>query len=420
MLGIVYNTLIYVAAPFALGVNLWKGLRDPAYRDRVGERLGLGPRDIEPAGVWIHAVSVGEVQAAAVLIRKLLQLYPERRIVVTTGTPTGAERVRSLFGERVRHVYLPYDLPGAVRRFLDRVRPRIAIVMETEVWPNLFRESARRDIPIVIASARLSQKSVRGYRRLASLFKSALAQNIHIAAQTPTDADRFVAIGANPRATSVTGNIKFDIEIADAIKAQGRALRAQFGDRPVWVAGSTHAVEEDDVLAAHERLLRTHPRALLVLAPRHPQRFDEIRAALRTKKIAFVMRSSGAMPSSSTTVLLLDTLGELVTLYAAADVAFVGGSLVPIGGHNLLEPAALGMPVITGPHTHNAPDIARALLACGAAIEVSTREQLSQVLAELFSDVQHRRALGARALEFVAANRGALQRLLALIEPALR
>jgi 3-deoxy-D-manno-octulosonic-acid transferase len=421
MLGLVYNTLIYVAAPLAVGANVWRGLRDPAYRERLGERFGWVRAQVVPNGIWLHAVSVGEVQAATALIRELLRRHPRVQIVVTTGTPTGAQRVRALFGDKVQHVYLPYDLPGAVRRFLERVRPRVAIIMETEVWPNLFRECARRRIPLVIASARLSQKSVRGYRWLASLFKDALADGIEIAAQTAADAERFIGVGANPQHTHVTGSIKFDLEIPEAARAQGQALReAQFANRDVWVAGSTHAIEEDVVLEAHAQLRRSHPRALLVLVPRHPNRFDEVKAALTARKVAFVTRSSGDTPSALTEVVLVDTLGELVMFYAAGDIAFVGGSLVPIGGHNLLEPAALGLAVITGPNNFNAPDIARALLDQRAVLEVSTSAQLATTLQTLFDDRAQREAMGARALAVLVSNKGALHRLLALLEPHLK
>jgi 3-deoxy-D-manno-octulosonic-acid transferase len=417
MLRLVYNTLIYVAAPFALLANLWRGVRDPAYRDRLGERFGFA-RVRADQSIWLHAVSVGEVQAGAALVRELARRHPQRTLIVTTGTPTGAQRVQALFGASVRHVYLPYDLPGATRRFLDRVKPRVAIVMETEVWPNLFRECARRRIPLLIASARLSPKSVRGYRWLASLFKDALASGIQIAAQTQGDADRFISVGANPANTHVVGNIKFDLELAADLRSRGQLLRVtQFPDREVWVAGSTHAGEEDIVLAAHAQLLQSHPRALLVLVPRHPQRFDEVKAGLRTRSIEFVARSSQTAPTDKTAVLLVDALGELTMFYAAADIAFVGGSLVPIGGHNLLEPAALALPVLTGPYNFNSPEVANALLARDAALEIGTSEQLATTLASLFDNRERRERLGANALSFVAGNRGALQRLLELIEP---
>ena len=421
MLRLVYNALIYVAAPLAFGAHLWRGLRDPAYRERHGERFGYSRTHVAADGIWVHAVSVGEVQAAVALIRELLRRYPHRPLIVSTGTPTGAQRVRALFGDKVTHIYLPYDLPGAVRRFLDRIRPHLAIVMETEVWPNLFRECARRRIPLVIASARLSDKSVRGYRWLASLFQDALAEGIEIAAQTQGDAERFIGVGANPQHTHVVGSIKFDLEVPQEIRDQGRALREQtFGAREVWVAGSTHAVEEDIVLRAHAQLRATHPRALLVLVPRHPKRFDEVKASLDAKQIAYVTRSSRAVPTAQTEVVLVDTLGELLMFYATADIAFVGGSLVPIGGHNLLEPAALGVAVITGPNNFNAPDIARALFEREAALEVSTDAQLAAALERLFDDRARREAMGTRALAFLTSNRGALQRLLALLEPHLR
>jgi len=416
MLRLVYTVLIYVAAPLALLANLWRSLRDPLYRQRLGERFGFTAVRAERS-LWVHAVSVGEVQAAAALIRELIKRHPQRPLIVTTGTPTGAQRVQALFGASVRHVYLPYDTPGSVRRFLDRIQPRIAVVMETEVWPNLFREIARRGIPLVIASARLSPKSVRGYRRLASLFKDALASGIQIAAQTAGDAERFIAVGANPAHTHVVGNIKFDLEVAEEVRARGRAFRASCcADREVWIAGSTHAGEEDMVLDAHAVLRRAHPNALLVLVPRHPQRFDDVKANLRGRSIEFAARSTGAAVGVTTSVLLVDTLGELMMFYAASDIAFVGGSLVPIGGHNLLEPAALSLPIVTGPHNFNSPDVARALLEREGAIQVRTGDELAATLKSLFDNASQRERLGAAAFAFVTENRGAVQRLLALIE----
>jgi 3-deoxy-D-manno-octulosonic-acid transferase len=421
MLRLLYNSLIYVAAPIAFGTTLWRGLRDPAYRERRSERFGFGKPIASEQSIWVHAVSVGEVQAAAGLIRELLARYPQRQLVITTGTPTGAQRVQSMFSDRVQHIFLPYDTPGAVRRFLNRTKPRVAIVMETEVWPNLFRECARRHIPLVIASARLSKKSVRGYRWLAGLFKDALANGIEIAAQTQADADRFIGVGANPEHTHVIGSVKFDLNVPEEVQAQGRAFReTYFGDRPVWIAGSTHAIEEDIVLAAHAQLRKSHPRALLVLVPRHPNRFNEVKESLAKKATSYITRSSRDAPNESTTVFLVDTLGELLMFYASADVAFVGGSLVPIGGHNLLEPAAIGVPVITGPHNFNAADTARALIERNAAREVRTEAELATTLAELIDDPKLREEQIARARTFVASNRGALERLLAMLEPHLR
>jgi len=431
MLRLIYTALLYVAAPLALGWTAWRGLRDPLYRDRLLERLGYtrlrlpGSRDRadEPGGtIWVHAVSVGEVQAAVALVRALRQRYPEHPLLMTTATPTGAQRVKALFGADVLHCYLPYDLPGAVRRFLDRTQPAVAVVLETEIWPNLYRECARRGLRIVLVSARLSEKSVRRFRRIAGLFRDTLRQDLTIGAQTEADAERFVAVGADRSRVQVTGNIKFDLQVPVQARQAGEALRAsQFPQRFVWVAGSTHEVEEDLLLQAHRQLLLACPEALLVLVPRHPNRFAGVRQWLSAQAPAapaadwYVTRSSGAAVTPRTQVLLVDTLGELLQFYAAADVAFVGGSLVPIGGHNLLEPAALACPIVTGPHNFNAPQIARLLFEQGAAVEVSSAGQLAEILLALRDSPERRRRMGQAAADMVDSNRGAVARALQLI-----
>lgn len=422
MLRSVYTALLYVFAPIALAATALRGVRDPAYRDRLSERLGftrvLQGSDARP--IWVHAVSVGEVQAAVPLVRLLLKKYPQRPLLITTATPTGAQRVRALFSDSVRHAYLPYDLPGAVRRFLDRVRPAIAIVMEREIWPNLFSECRRRSVPVLLASARISERSAVRHQKFASLFGEALASNVKIAAQTIQDADRYRAIGA--RDVEVTGNVKFDIEAPVAAKQSGAALRAeQFAQRLVWVAGSTHEGEEDQVLAAHRLVTQQRPDALLILVPRHPNRFDAVRSWLKTQQVTFVSRSRGEQVTSATSVLLADTLGELMMFYAAADIAFVGGSLIAtIGGHNLLEPAVLERPVLVGPHNFNAPDIAQLMFESGAARQVNSPEQLAQAILELASNPELRARMGRQGSEMVAANRGALERVVAFVEARLQ
>jgi 3-deoxy-D-manno-octulosonic-acid transferase len=422
MLRSVYTALLYVFAPIALAATALRGVRDPAYRDRLSERLGftrvLQGSDARP--IWVHAVSVGEVQAAVPLVRLLLKKYPQRPLLITTATPTGAQRVRALFSDSVRHAYLPYDLPGAVRRFLDRVRPAIAIVMEREIWPNLFSECRRRSVPVLLASARISERSAVRHQKFASLFGEALASNVKIAAQTIQDADRYRAIGA--RDVEVTGNVKFDIEAPVAAKQSGAALRAeQFAQRLVWVAGSTHEGEEDQVLAAHRLVTQQRPDALLILVPRHPNRFDAVRSWLKTQPVTFVSRSRGEQVTSATSVLLADTLGELMMFYAAADIAFVGGSLIAtIGGHNLLEPAVLERPVLVGPHNFNAPDIAQLMFESGAARQVNSPEQLAQAILELASKPELRARMGRQGSEMVAANRGALERVVAFVEARLQ
>jgi 3-deoxy-D-manno-octulosonic-acid transferase len=415
---LVYVLLARLLAPLAFALVLWRGLGDRAYWDRLGERFGFGAVRLTHHSIWVHAVSVGEVQASAALVRALRSRYPDIPLVFTTVTPTGAARARSLFGDSVHHSFAPYDLPGSVRRFFDRVQPRLAIILETELWPTLYHECGKRNVPLVLASARVSPRSVARYRLLVGLFRQALANGIVIAAQSDGDAERFRSIGANPARTHVTGNIKFDFELPAALVADGCKLRAEYaGSRPVWIAGSTHAGEEDMVLDAHARLAAAGLDALLVLVPRHPNRFEDVASNLKRRGLSYVRRSRAPTAEPATQVLLVDTLGELMTFYAAADVAFVGGSLVPVGGHNLLEPAALGLPILAGPNTYNAEDVARLLLEVGAAHTVHNAVDLAAHVTGLLRDPEARHSSGERGRATVEANRGALQRLLDLIAP---
>ena len=417
MMRRLYSVLIYCAAPFATALVLWRGLRDRGYWQGLGERFGWGRRLSSAPTIWLHAVSLGEMSAAAPLARALRLKYPQNPLVLTTATPTGRARARDLFGDSVDVRFLPYDTPGAVARFLDRIRPRLAIIMETELWPNLFKECERRGVPLVLASARLSAKSVARYRRFGRLFRGIFSASSLLAAQTPEDAERFIAIGAQSARTHVIGNIKFDMELGPGIIDQGRELRASFGSaRPTWIAGSTHAGEEEQVLAAHQEL---PSEALLLLVPRHPDRFRAVADLLSGRGLRFTRRSSGDVPDGATRVLLVDTVGELAALYASADVAFVGGSLVPIGGHNLLEPAALGLPVLTGPYHANSKDIARLLLSQGAALQVADARELAAALRLLFADPKERRRIGTIGRHIVESNRGSAARLIELIEPLL-
>ena len=416
-----YVLLVYLLAPFIVMHDAWQALRDPAYRGRLGQRLGFAPRPGRTGGLWIHAVSVGEVQAAASLIRELRQRHPTLPIVVTTTTPTGAQRARALYQDTVHHCYLPYDLPGAVRRFLDRIAPQAVVILETEIWPTLYAELGRRRIPLVLGSARVTPRSVERYRKLASLFRDALAHDITIGAQTTGDAQRFTAVGAPSHRVQVTGNIKYDLTIPPATIEAGRALRAQWNPaRPVWIAGSTHEGEEEAALAAHDSVRAKFPDALLLLVPRHPQRFDAVRSLLRLRAASFALRSTGALPAASEPVYLVDTIGELQMFYAASDLAFVAGSLVPIGGHSLLEPAVLGLPILSGPHTQNSQDVADLLAQAGALRIVRDPQELAARLLEDFGDPARAAAIGAAGRDAVAANRGAVERLVAMIEPLLR
>ena len=408
-----YILAVYLAAPLISLVMLWRGLSDRSYWTGFSERFGFGPK-LEPGSIWVHAVSVGEVQASAALVTTLRERYPSVPVVVTTLTPTGSMRAKALFKDLAHVRYIPFDLPGSVRRFFQRVRPRLAVIFETELWPNLYHQCNRRKIPLVLASARISPRSVSRYRRLGSLFRDALSRGVVVAAQGEGDADRFKLLGADPDRTHVTGNIKFDFSVPLDLAERGRSLRAFYAvSRPMWVAGSTHEGEEEIVLEAHRIVRGTHPRALLVLVPRHPPRFDEVASRLQRVGVRFARRSQrmgerAETAAANAEVLLVDTLGELLDFYAAADVAFVGGSLVPIGGHNLLEPAALGLPILTGPYNSNSADVARLLLERGAAELVHDAAELGHRVADLLSDPDERDRIGA------------LGKLLGLIEPLLR
>jgi len=415
-----YILIAYLLAPVVLGALALRGFRDRSHWEGFTQRFGLGAALQGGRSVWVHAVSVGEVQAAAPLVNALLAKLPDVPLVLTTVTPTGRARARALFGGRVEVRYVPIDLPGSVRRFFARVRPQLAIVLETEIWPNLYNRCGRLGIPLVLASARISPRSVPRYRRLVGLFRQALSNGIFIAAQSEQDAERFRSIGASPERTHVVGNIKFDYAHPPNIEAQGRELRQMLGaDRPIWVAGSTHAGEEEVLLAAHRRLRERMPRALLVMVPRHPPRFPEVSGWLAQRGAKFVTRTSRAPSAEDTEVFLVDTLGELLAFYAAADVAFVGGTLVPIGGHNLLEPASLGLPVLAGPNNFNSADIARLLIEGGAVRIVHDAMELANAVEELLADAASRERMGTAGRRAIEENRGAADRLMAFLEPLL-
>jgi 3-deoxy-D-manno-octulosonic-acid transferase len=424
-LRFLYSWLIRCVVPVAYAAILWRGLRDRHYWQGLAERLGFG-RTLSAPSIWLHAVSLGEMSAAAPLARALRLRYPDMALVVTTATPAGRARAAALFEGDADIRFLPYDTPGAVRRFFKRTRPRAAIIMETELWPNLLRECERSGIPVLLASARLSLRSVSRYRRFGGLFAGVFSKNLVVAAQSEEDAERFKSIGAAAEQTLVVGNVKFDVRVDAGIVQAGRALRAAYaGARPVWIAGSTHAGEEEQLLDAHSSLLKSTPNAVLLLVPRHKDRFAAVADLLARRAVRFARRSRMASGEEApqlpddTPVLLVDTVGELATLYASADAAFVGGSLVAVGGHNLLEPAALGLPVLTGPSYFNGKEIAQLLLARGAALEVQSAQDLAATLQRLLAAPQLREQIGLIGKEIIAANRGGVARLLALIEPWL-
>ncbi|WP_434767511.1 lipid IV(A) 3-deoxy-D-manno-octulosonic acid transferase [Pseudomonas triticicola] len=411
-----YTVLFYLGLPL-VAIRLWlRARKAPAYAKRIGERFTLGMPTLQPGGIWVHAVSVGESIAAAPLIRALLERYPAMPITVTCMTPTGSERIQALFANepRIQHCYLPYDLPCAAARFLDRVQPRLAVIMETELWPNHIHQCAERGIPVALANGRLSERSAKGYGRFSKLTAPMLAEMSLLAVQTEAEAQRFRDLGARPETVEVTGSIKFDLTIDPQLLQRAAELRSQWQaqDRPVWIAASTHEGEDEVVLDAHRRLLANHPDALLILVPRHPERFNSVFDLCQRAGFATVRRSTGAHVVAQTSVLLGDTMGELLFLYALADSAFVGGSLVPNGGHNLLEPAALAKPVLSGPHLFNFLDIAAQLREAGALAEVDDAEGLAIEVQRLFELPRDAQRMTEAGLAVMRRNQGALQRLL--------
>ena len=416
-----YSILLYLALPLIAARLWWRGRKAPAYRQRIGERFALGLPALKPGGIWLHAVSVGESIAAAPVVRALQERYPQLPVTVTCMTPTGSERIRALFGDSVQHCYLPYDMPCRARAFLQKLQPVVAVVMETELWPNHIHQCARMNIPVVLANARLSERSARGYARFPKLTAPMLAQLSGIAVQTQAEAERFLQLGARPEAVQVTGSIKFDLHIQPQLLQTAQQLREQWQleQRKVWIAGSTHEGEDLLMLEAHQQLLQAFPAALLILVPRHPERFDTTYRLCQAQGLEVTRRSRAEPVTAATRVLLGDTMGEMLLLYALADVALVGGSLVPHGGHNLLEPAALGKPVLSGPHVFNFLEIAEQLKEAGALREVRDAGEISTAVARLWTDKKAWQSMQEAGHQVLKANQGALERLLDLLGKTL-
>jgi 3-deoxy-D-manno-octulosonic-acid transferase len=415
-----YSLVIRIALPLSLYYLIWRGLRQSEYFDRWSERFALYRGEPTADCLWLHAVSVGEVNAAIPLVEALRSRHPGRPLLVTTTTPTGSARVRALWGDSVLHVYLPYDLPGAVRNFLEHFHPAIALVMETEIWPNLFAELQRRGVPAIIANARLSERSLKAYRPIAPLVRITMATIDHVAAQSQADAARYRKLGAPAERVHATGNLKYDLPLAPDLPEQARQWRAQWGAaRPVWIAASTHPEEEAAVLQAHRAVLANFPGAMLLWAPRHPERFSAAASASARAGFRVATRRSDELPGYDSEVFVIDTLGELMAFYAAGDVAFVGGSLQEVGGHNLLEPAALGLPALVGPHTFNFTEITQLLLDTGTVQRIADGAGLGEKLCELLRQPEERKRRGEAGRLRIEQERGALARTLQLVESCL-
>ncbi len=414
-----YTLVLYLLLPGVMVRLLWRSIKSPGYRRRWKERFGLMEQAPLPGGIWIHAVSVGEVQAVEPLVRHLRKHHPQLPLTITTFTPTGSERVQLLFGDTVFHVYCPYDLPGAVRRFVDKLRPCLLIMVETEIWPNLLAICEQQGIPALLANGRLSARSARGYARLGSFSRRVFGCISAVAAQSRADADRFVRLGVPEQRVRVSGSIKFDMRIPASVLEQIQVLRRTWGDRPVWVAASTHEGEDEQVLAAHQMILKQVPLALLVLVPRHPERFDKVAALVQRRGLPAARRSREQSCDERIQVFIGDTMGELPVFLGGADVAFIGGSLVRVGGHNMLEAAAQGVPVLFGPHVFNFSGIARLLRDREAGVMVQDSESLGRQVSTWLQDASERSRIGENGRQVVEENRGALQRLTALVDEFL-
>ncbi|OUS18141.1 3-deoxy-D-manno-octulosonic acid transferase [Gammaproteobacteria bacterium 50_400_T64] len=425
MARLLYTLLIYFCLPLILLRLLWRGSRAPAYRQRWAERFGFVARLAEARQViWVHAVSVGETIAAAPMIRRLQQQYPESTLLVTTMTPTGSEQVKKIFGDSVEHCYAPYDLPDAIARFLGRTHPVLLVIMETELWPNLIHACHRRAIPVVLANARLSAKSAAGYAKVSALAGLMLGELAVVAAQTKDDGERFLQLGVDDDALEVTGNIKFDLQLDDTLRQKAATIKRQWqgaDNRPVWLAASTHRGEDEIILDAFRQVLAHRPDVLLVLVPRHPERFDEVAALCSDAGYCMRRRSEGLAQGMSALeskiqVVLGDTMGELLSFCGASDITFVGGSLVDVGGHNLIEPAAWGVPVLSGPHVFNFTEVSRLLSEAGGLAICASATELAEQVVTLLADPERYQRMSSAALAVTEANRGALNRLIALFE----
>jgi 3-deoxy-D-manno-octulosonic-acid transferase len=404
-----YSLLITLSMPLVLFYLLFRGLRDRRYLERLGERFGKIPFNPTPGGILVHAASVGEFNAAGPLVKTLMEQHPDLRITVSCVTPTGSERIRAELGERVDHCYFPFDLPWLAPIFLGHLQPALIVVLETEIWPNFYLAADKLGIPLLMVNARLSKRSLKRMTYARGLVSRVLGSVSWVGAQTRVDADRLREIGANSSAIAITGNLKFDLSLSPGLLDTADTRRKDWGqDRPVLVAGSTHEADENVILPAFAEILKTFPEALLVLVPRYPERFESAYGLARASRLVSVLRSQAGGGLDGIQCLVIDAMGELLTYYACADVTYVGGSVGDQGGHNPLEPAALGKPVLFGPNMVNARETADQLLHCGAAREIHDSEGFRHITTTLFEDRQWRERMGQAGRRLMNDNRGAL------------
>ena len=422
MFRFIYSVVFYLITPLIILRLVIRGLAAPNYRKRWGQRFGFfTPSESNKDVIWLHAVSVGETLAAVPLVKALQEKYSDHRLLITCMTPTGSERITAAFGDSVDHSYAPYDTPGAVARFLQRVQPKMLIIMETELWPNTVAACYKRQIPVILANGRLSEKSARGYARVSKLSGPMVAQLTAVAAQHGDDGGRFTALGLPAEKLHITGNIKFDLELNAQIRQSAEALRQQWGgahQRPILLAASTHRGEDEIILQAFNLIKQSVNNALLVLVPRHPERFNQVGDLCLDAGYSLARRSNNDSTDNAD-ILLGDTMGELMTFFGACDIAFVGGSLVANGGHNMIEPAAWGKPTLSGLSVFNFAEVSRLLAEAGGLSLVEDAAALAESVIELMKNPEQAQQMGLSAQQVAEANRGALERLLAVIDNSL-
>ena len=420
---LLYRLVLFFAYPLVRIRLSWRSRREPAYGERIQERFGVVPASVPQAPVWFHTVSAGETIAAAPLIAKLAAEFPQLPFLVTTMTPTGSAQVDAKLGNTVAHCYAPYDFPGSVDEFFESVKPRLLVLMETELWPNLLRRARQQEIPALLVNARLSERSARGYGRIRALTQEMLSGLSFVACQYPDHAERFLTLGARHDRTGVLGSVKFDVELPVDHSERVAELKAdwQLDSRRVWVAGSTHEGEESLLLNAHRLILERAENALLILVPRHPNRADEVAELLQREGFSFLRMSDPvAPPGDPVQVILGDTMGELLYLYGLSRVAFLGGSLVSVGGHNPIEAAVCGQPLLMGPETFNFPDVVAAFSDAGCLTLVSSADEVVEAVLECFDDSEKQRQRSQSSARVVRDNTGATERLLELLRAQIR
>ena len=413
-----YTSFMYLLTPFLLLRLWWKSKSLPAYRNRISERFYLGKRDYQAIDVWLHAVSLGEVIAASPLIEAMLD--KKWSLLITTMTPTGSEQVKMRFGDKVAHQYVPYDLPIILKKFFRQVKPKVGLIMETEIWPNLIYQAKKANIPLLLANARISESSFTGYLKLKRFFKPILNQFTAILPQTIEDAERYIILGADRDLVQVLGNMKFDVQTSRLDNNKFKELKQLWGaQRVVVIVASTHDDEEQQILAQLKRLQKAIPNVLLLIAPRHPERFQTVYQLTRNAGFNTGLRSATETLTKDAEVIVLDSLGELLGFYEISDYAFVGGSLVPLGGHNVLEPIAMGVPVFSGRHVKNFQAICKNLEGSQAIELVHHADELIDAIVRIHQDKEARQKMLQNATAVLESNKGSVLKHLQTVEYAM-